>query len=63
MHASVILCVGQDDPASYSAASSSSSTGTTKAVHSDSFDEVYKPFELTDFDSLFSKNIARTSEM
>jgi len=28
----------------------------------DSFDEVYKPLELTDFDGLFSRNIARTSE-
>ena len=60
------LCVsGKNDPASYSAASSSSSDSGTKfvATHSDSFDEVYKPLELTDFDSLFSKNIARTSEM
>ena len=28
----------------------------------DSFDEVYKPFELTDFDSFFNRNITRTSE-
>ena len=28
----------------------------------DSFDEVYKPLELTDFDGLFSRNITRTSE-
>ena len=28
----------------------------------DSFDEVYKPLELTDFDGLFSRNITRTPE-
>lgn len=28
----------------------------------ESFDEVYKPLELTDFDGLFSKNITRTPE-
>jgi hypothetical protein len=53
-----LLVLGVADPASYSAASSSSS-----ATRSTSFDEVYKPLELTDFDSLFSKNIARTSDM
>ena len=31
-------------------------------VKQDSFDEVYKPQELTDFDSLFNRNITRTSE-
>ena len=54
--------LGADDPASCSAASSSTSDGSPKP-NSDSFDEVYKPLELTDFDTLFSKNIARTSEM
>lgn len=28
----------------------------------ESFDEVYKPLELTDFDGLFSKDITRTPE-
>ena len=26
------------------------------------FDEVYKPFELTEFDSLFTRNMIRTAE-
>lgn len=28
----------------------------------DSFDEVYKPLELTDFDALFARNLTRTPE-
>ena len=31
-------------------------------METDSFDEVYKPFELTDFDSLLAKNIGRPIE-
>ena len=38
------------------------SGGQSPKVKQDSFDEVYKPQELTDFDSLFNRNITRTSE-
>jgi hypothetical protein len=34
----------------------------TDSSNTDSFDEVYKPFELTDFDSLLAKNIGRPME-
>lgn len=50
---------GQGDPSSQSAASVA---GIRGAAATDSFDEVYKPLELTDFDSLFSRNLARTGE-
>ena len=40
--------------------------GLTSPQHTspitDSFDEVYKPFELTDFDGLLAKNIGRPIE-
>ena len=32
-----------------------------KKEKEDSFDEVYKPQELTDFDSLFNRNITRST--
>ena len=32
----------------------------TSSAHMDSFDEVYKTYELTDFDRLLSRNIGRT---
>ena len=31
-------------------------------VHLDRFDEVYRTYELTDFDRLLSRSIARTGE-
>jgi hypothetical protein len=34
----------------------------SELTNTDSFDEVYKPFELTDFDSLLAKNIGRPIE-
>ena len=49
----------QKEPESKSAASSCESKGLYPV---DSFDEVYKPLELTDFDSLFGRNLTRTSE-
>ena len=39
-----------------------SSPQHTSLADTDSFDEVYKPFELTDFDSLLAKNIGRPIE-
>ena len=47
------------EPESRSAASVG---GSTDLGPVDSFDEVYKPSELTDFDSLFGRNLARTTE-
>ena len=48
----------REEPESRSAASVAG-----KNLHpSDSFDEVYKPTELTDFDSLFGRNLTRTAE-
>lgn len=52
----------EGDPENMSAAGATGSS-THSSMQSNSFDEVYKPFELTDFDSLFSKNIPRTSDM
>lgn len=51
---------GHGDPASQSAASVAGSRDISAI---DSFDEVYKPLELTDFDSLFGRNLARTAEL
>ena len=56
------VTVGKKDPDNMSAAGVAGST-IIGSANSDSFYEVYKPFELTEFDSLFSKNIARTSEL
>ena len=58
----IVLFPAEGDPDNLSAAGVDGDP-SQPSVWSDSFDEVYKPFELTDFDSLFSKNIPRTSEM
>lgn len=51
-----------DDPEGQSAACAVESQEHNPKVKQDSFDEVYKPQELTDFDSLFNRNITRTTE-
>ena len=49
----------ETDPESCNAASSSAREEKTNL---DSFNEVYKPLELSDFDALFARNITRTAE-
>jgi hypothetical protein len=57
------LFPAESDPEDHNAASAVESQEEAGAkVKQDSFDEVYKPQELTDFDSLFNRNITRTSE-
>ena len=53
---------GHGDPVSQSAASVAGIEAPSTMIPIDSFDEVYKPLELTDFDSLFGRNLARTAE-
>ena len=51
-----------DDPKGMCAACAVDCQEDDKKEKQDSFDEVYKPQELTDFDSLFNRNITRTTE-
>ena len=55
-HFVLLLTVDDEDEAEAEEGGQDSNLGL------DSFDEVYKPLELTDFDGLFSRNITRTPE-
>ena len=60
-----IKCVfssAESDPEGQHEERTVESLDQSSKVKQDSFDEVYKPQELTDFDSLFNRNISRTSE-
>ena len=58
-----LFCTAAGDPEGQCAACAvESEEENSSKVKRDSFDEVYKPQELTDFDSLFNRNITRTSE-
>ena len=62
-HEIIIIVISADgDPKGQSAACAVEYDEHGPNDKQDSFDEVYKPQELTEFDSLFNRNITRTSE-